>query len=114
MNFASAANKAQLVHYTSATIGFPCEHVLIDDQNNQIWISEASLPQEIVIKIDSSLLNNKSVCLAGWFCHKKYIFNPRVVKMYIAKQFDPHNPQEHFVHWATMTADDVCTIELLI
>jgi hypothetical protein len=107
-NYASSELGAQIIHCSSESQGYSAFNVIDFQHFNdlQFWISESSLPQRIFIKIDKNQLRDQ-ICLVGWYCHKRYIFNAKEVKFFVAKHYTPKGDDTHFVPWATLSADQV-------
>lgn len=107
-NYISSERGANVIHYTSESEGYCAFNVIEFEHFNdvQFWISEPPLPQSIYIKIDKNQLQSQ-ICLVGWYCHKRYIFNAREVKFFVAKYYIPKGDDTHFVPWAILTADQV-------
>ncbi len=107
-NYASGQYGASVIHCSSEQPEYNASNV-VDFQNAndlQFWVSESSLPQSLYIKIDKNQLRDQ-ILLVGWYCHKRYIFNAKEVKFFVAKYYTPRGDDTHFVPWATLSAEQV-------
>ncbi|KAL9643452.1 hypothetical protein ABK040_010067 [Willaertia magna] len=95
-NFSSKAAGACVISQTSEQEGYKCENVLLDS-NEEIWMSDAGLPQEFVLRVNC----NSTIKIAGWYCHKRYVFNPRKIRMYISKE-----KEGPFIQWASLKTEE--------
>ncbi|KAG2381697.1 hypothetical protein C9374_006081 [Naegleria lovaniensis] len=88
---------ACIVSSSSEQEDYPCNSILSEEEDD-IWISEVGLPQECIIQLPPHAY---SVGCVGWFCKKRYVFNPKKIKMFISRERD--GP---FIHWSSLRAEE--------
>ncbi|KAF0985090.1 hypothetical protein FDP41_000129 [Naegleria fowleri] len=94
---------ACVVSSSSEQEDYPCESILSEEED-EIWISEVGLPQECIILLPP---HSFSIGCVGWYCKKRYVFNPKKIKMYISRE-----KEGPFIHWSSLRAEENVSFHL--
>src|SRR3989338_4560772 len=104
MNLCSKIKGAAIVHKTTEQEDYPCHSILAEDDEDEIWISDVGLPQECVIQVQN---HTYPVACVGWYCKKRYVFNPKKIKLFISR-----NKDGPFIHWSSLRAEENTALHL--
>ncbi|EFC46363.1 predicted protein [Naegleria gruberi] len=103
-NLCSKIKGACIVSRTTEQEDYPCNSILADDEEDEIWITDVGLPQDCTIQVP---LHSYPVSCVGWYCKKRYVFNPKKIKLFISRSRD--GP---FIHWSSLRAEENTSLHL--